>query len=276
MPRPNQPHRKKTSHDAHPASPAPAGPGPKKKSGASPPSAKAPKPIKLAKSLLLQLAKQIAKQKAAPGAPATPAASKAQTPVPPAPPVNGAPSPHLQPIAETRVNEPGPFPGPRRAPAGGAYHTNYLIEVYGSLKPDGSQLLIIEGRTPIKIDWLQFLLLLILASHARSKAGLDSPMDLRGGDFLPPARIELIITQLMEGTLSCAGRRFPKCLNAYDADLIRNAKYDLRLRLRRHRKRPDLLDRGGGTGYRISTPPGRIKITLLIDGADDVVFDWHE
>jgi hypothetical protein len=150
------------------------------------------------------------------------------------------------------------------------------LEIYGSLKPDGSHLLIIDRRTRIKIDWLQFILLLILASHARSKAGLDSPIDLRGGDFLQPARIEEIIKQLKDGTLQCAGRQLPECQNAYGADLLRNAKWELRRRVQRKHKNPDLLDRGDGAGYRISTPPGRIKITLLIEGADDLVFGWQD
>jgi hypothetical protein len=149
------------------------------------------------------------------------------------------------------------------------------LEIYGSLKPDGSHLLIIDRKTRIKIDWLQFILLLILASHARSKAGLDSPIDLRGGDFLQPARIEEIIKQLKDGALQCAGRQLPECQNAYGADLLRNAKWELRLRVQRKQKNPDLLDRGDGAGYRISTPPGRIKITLVIEGADDLVFGWQ-
>jgi hypothetical protein len=231
--------------------------------------------------LLLRLAKQLARQQAAPGGIARAAASKAKFPVPPQSPQasgNGAPPAHHKPPAEVHgdtLPRPPQSIIPRHSSNGGGYHTKYLIEIYGSLKPDGSHLLIIDGKR-IKIDWLQFMLLLILASHARSKAGLDSPIDLWGGDYLQPSRIEEIITQLKSGSLLCAGRQLPECQNAYGADLLRNAKYELRRRVRSKHKNPNLLDRGDGAGYRISTPPARIKITLLIEGARDLVFDWHE
>lgn len=282
MSRPNKPRRKKTPRGSKAASRKSAAPDRKKKKVNPASAAKPAKPAKVSKALLLRLAKQLARQQAAPGGIAKAAATKAKFPVtPPSPPPasgNGVPPAHQQPPAENRA---GTLPSPpqsiipRRSSNGGGYHTKYLIEIYGSLKADGSQLLFIDGKR-IKIDWLQFMLLLILASHARSKAGLDSPIDLWGGDYLQPSRIEEIITQLKSGTLLCAGRQLPECQNAYGADLLRNAKYELRRRVRTKHKNPNLLDRGDGAGYRISTPPVRIKITLLIEGARDLEFDWHE
>jgi hypothetical protein len=187
------------------------------------------------------------------------------------PAVNSAAPARPRPIGSRPPSVPA-----RRFPNGGDYHSKYLLEVYGSLNPDGGHLLIIDRKTRVKIDWLQFILLLILASHARSKAGLSSPIDLRGGDYLQPSRVEDIIKQLKAGALLCNGHRLPPCQNAYSADLIRNAKWDLRLRVQRKNKNPNFLDRGDGAGYRISAPPGRIKITLLLNDADDAVFDWHE
>ena len=280
MSRPNKHRRKKTPHGSKAASRKSAGPGRKKKK-ANP--AGAAKPAKVSKALLLRLAKQLARPQAVPDGIAKTAAAKVKFPIPAQSPQpaagNGAPPAHLQPVAEIRSDalpSPAQSTAPRRGPNGGGYHTKYHIEIYGSLKADGSHLLIIDHKTRIKIDWLQFILLLILASHVRSKAGLDSPIDLKGGDYLQPSRIEEIITQLKAGNLQCAGRQLPECQNAYCAGLLRNAKYDLRLRVQRKHKNPNLLDRGDGAGYRISTPPARIKITLLSEGEHDLVFDWQE
>ena len=282
MSRPNKPRRKKTLRGSKAASRKSAGPGRKKKKANPADAAKSAKPAKVSKALLLRLAKQIARQQAVPGGIATAAASKAKFPVPTQSPQpaagSGAPPADQPPVAEIRSDtpsSPAPSTGPRRGPNGGDYHTKYHIAIYGSLKADGSHLLIIDGKR-IKIDWLQFILLLILASHARSKAGLDSPIDLRGGDYLQPSRIEEIITQLKSGSLQCAGRQLPECQNAYGADLLRNAKWELRRRVQTNHKNPNLLDRGDGAGYRISTTPARIKITLLIEGEHDLVYDWRE
>ena len=286
MSRPNK-RRKKPSRGSKAASPKSAAPGRKKKPNPAS-TAKPKRPAKVSKALLrrlakkLRLGKKLARERAAPGGVAKGAAAKVKLPVqpqsPPSATGNGAP-PAQQPLAAEIRSDPLPRPPksilPRRSPNGGDYHTKYLIEIYGSLKPDGSHLLILDGKR-IKIDWLQFFLLLILASHARSKAGLDSPMDLRGGDYLQPSRIEEIIQQLKNGSLLCGGRPLPECQNAYSADLLRNAKWELRQRVQRKHKNPNLLDRGDGAGYRISTPPGRIKIILLVEGADDLVFDWQE
>ena len=282
MSRPNKHRRKKTPRGSKAASRKSAAPGRKKKKTNPASAAKSAKAARVSKALLLRLAKQLARQRPAPDGIAKTAAARGKFPIPAQSPQpasgNGAPPGHLQPVAEIRsenLSSPAQSTNPRRGPNGGGYHTKYLIEIYGSLKPDGGHLLIVDGRR-IKIDWLQFILLLILASHARSKAGLDSPIDLRGGDYLQPARIEEIISQLKSGSLLCAGRQLPECQNAYCADLLRNAKYDLRLRVQRKHKNPNLLDRGDGAGYRISTPPTRIKITLLIEGDHDLVFDWQE
>lgn len=283
MSRPNKTRRKKTPRGSKAASRKSAAPGRKKKKANPAGTAKPAKPAKVSKALLLRLAKQLARQPAGPGGIANTAASKAKFPVSPQSPPpasgNGAPPAHQPPPAELRdATLPSPAQSilPRRSSNGGGYHTKYLIEIYGSLKADGSHLLIIDHKTRIKIDWLQFILLLILASHARSKAGLDSPIDLRGGDYLQPSRVEEIITQLKSGSLLCAGRQLPECQNAYAAELLRNAKWELRRRVKARLKNPNLLDRGDGAGYRISTSPAWIKITLLIEGEHDLVFDWLE
>jgi hypothetical protein len=229
---------------------------------------------------LFRLAKRLARRRATAAGTVELPAAKAKVRLPSPGPLAGNGASHAHEASSTlRTDEPlskTPSSTAQRALNRGLYHTRYFIEIYGSLKPDGSHLLIIDRKTRIKIDWLQFILLLILASHARSKAGLDCPMDLRGGDYLQPSRIEEIIQQLKAGSLLCAGGQLPECQNAYDADLLRNAKYDLRLRIARKCKNPNLLDRGDGAGYRISTPPTRIKITLLMVGFDDLVFDWKE
>jgi len=270
MSRPNKDRRKKTRRASQAASRKSAATGQKKKAKAPPASAKPGRMVKLSK-VLLRLAKALAKQRVARMKAATAAKSKSPQHSTSPPNVQSAPEP-----PGDHSLTPAPSTIPRPAPNGGDYHSKYLLEIYGGLKPDGSHLLIIDRKTRIKIDWLQFMVLLILASHARSKAGLDSPMDLRGGDYLQPSRIEEIIKQLKEGSLLCGERRVPECQNAYGADLVRNAKWDLRLRVQRKHKNPNFLDRGDGAGYRISAPPGRIKITLLIDGAHDLIFDWSE
>lgn len=282
MSRPNKHRRKKTPRGSKAASRKSAAPGRKKKTKSSAASAKPTKTTNLAKSFLLNFAKQLAQQQARTSGAGKRIAVRGEIPPPPDPqPVaaTGAPPALQQVIAELRGENPStPATSviPRRAPNGGDYHSRYFLEIYGGMKPDGSHLLIIDRKTRIKIDWLQFILLLILASHSRSKAGLDSPINIRGGDYLQPSRVEDIIKQLKAGTLLCAGRRLPECQNAYDAALIRNAKWDLRLRVQRKSKNSNFLDRGDGAGYRISAPASRIKITLQIEGEHDLVFDWQE
>jgi len=161
----------------------------------------------------------------------------------------------------------------RSEPGSNGYHTDYEVEIQGSLKPDNGHLLILNKTTRIKLQWLQFIVLLILGSHARANAGLTTPIDIRGGDYLQPSRISEIIAQLKDGALLCAGGKLPLCANATDATAIHDAKWDLRKRIKKKQMIPWLIDDGEGAGYRLSCPPGHIKIKL-VDPTGNQLFDW--
>ena len=183
-----------------------------------------------------------------------------------------------QPLVTTNWgNSSGPSPGTSAhcGPGHNGYHTDYFIEIQGSLKPNGGHLLIINNQVRIKIQWLQFILLVILASRARAKARLPTPIDIRGGDYLQPSRIAEIIGSLKDGRLHCGRQEALRSGIDTGEKAIYDAKWDLRLKIKLKHKEPSLIDAIEGAGYRISTPPARIKITL-VDPADDEVYEWAE
>ena len=160
-------------------------------------------------------------------------------------------------------------------PGHNGYHTDYFIEIQGSLKPNGGHLLIINNQVRIKVQWLQFILLVILASRARAKARLPTPIDIRGGDYLQPSRIAEIIESLKSGAVRCGRQEALRSGIDTGEKAIYDAKWDLRLKIKFKHKQPSLIDAIEGAGYRISTPAARIKITL-VDPVDDEVYDWAE
>jgi hypothetical protein len=161
----------------------------------------------------------------------------------------------------------------RRPPGSNGYHSDALIEIQGSLHPDNGHLLILNKQTPIPLQWLQFVMLILLASLARGKAGYAAPIPVCGGDYLQPTRIASLIEDLYQGRLGCAGLRWPACGNSREPKDVHDAKWALRERLANYGQNPDLLDAVRGVGYRLSVPPGRIKITIT-DPAGVKVFDW--
>ena len=160
-------------------------------------------------------------------------------------------------------------------PSNNGYRTDYYIHIQGSLKPDGGHLLIINNTVHIKIDWLKFMILVVLASLARSKSKLSTPLDFIAGDYLQADKISALIEELKLAKITCAGQTLVGCTNASDPGFVHRAKWDLRSQIERQRLNKDLVHAIEGAGYRISTPPGRIKITLLSpDG--EVVYHWAE
>jgi hypothetical protein len=160
-------------------------------------------------------------------------------------------------------------------PHNNGYHTNYHIEIQGAMIPNGGHLLIIDNKVPIRIEFIQFVLLVILGSHARVRAGLSAPIEIKGGKYVQPSRIVEIIDDLKAGRVKCGGYTLNGYLQSLGTELIHDAKWEVRRRLRGHRKRQDLLCGIDGAGYLLSLPPGRIKIRL-VRPAGDLVWDWTE
>src|SRR5262245_13165351 len=164
-------------------------------------------------------------------------------------------------------------PAEHRGPRNNGYHTNYRIEIQGAMIPNGGHLLIIDHKCRIRIDFIQFILLVILASHARMSVGLPAPIEIKGGEYVQPSRIHEIIDDLKAGRLQCGGYTLNGYLQTLDTPLIHNAKWELRRRLKVHNKKIDLLDGIEGAGYLLSLFPGRIKIRL-VHPSGDRVWDW--
>jgi hypothetical protein len=133
----------------------------------------------------------------------------------------------------------------------------------------------INNAICIKLQWLQFVTLLVLASVARRNVGLPAPIDITDRDYLQPADIEGILARLKAGELSCAGLPWPACANSTSAQDISDAKYKLLQRLIAHRQNPGLIDPVPHAGFRLSVRPGRIRIRL-VDGKGVHLWDWTE
>jgi hypothetical protein len=153
------------------------------------------------------------------------------------------------------------------------YHSDDLIEIQGSLNPNNGHLLIINKQTVIPLQRLQFVMLLLLASLARGRMGYSVPIPVCGGDFLQPTSMTSLVKSLQDGSVSCAGLPWPMCQNSHEPEDFHDAKWLLRGRLTRNDQNADLLDAIPSAGYRLSVPPGRIKITIVHPDGDKI-YDW--
>lgn len=162
--------------------------------------------------------------------------------------------------------------GPRsgtRSPAGaksgkgrrakGAYATRYHFHVLGAFRPRG-HLLIINKTIHIPLQLSEFLMLFVLACHARTLAKLDAPMAVDGGIYVLPERIVKYIKRIKAGEPGLNDH-----LNDLNEATVHGAKLRVRQRLQRKNLIEDLLESMRHSGYRISTRPKWIKITLFDD-----------
>jgi len=147
------------------------------------------------------------------------------------------------------------------------YRTQYHVHLIGGFRP-GGHLLIIDHVIPIKLELGQWLLCLMLACHARTGAGLSTPIEIQGGIFLPPARISTLIRDLQKREPGL--KDHPKDVSPAAMHL---AKWDIRERLEPHGLDPDLLLGIRLVGYILSTPPHRISITLIEENETNLIFD---
>jgi hypothetical protein len=172
-----------------------------------------------------------------------------------------------------------PVPAPGRVnhcgPGQSGYPSDYYIEIQGSITSTASQLLIINNQTYVRIQPAQFVLMLILASHARAKAGLSAPLRVGGGCYVPTEKIISLVDDLKSGTVTCGSQGKLPASIVVTKKGIYDAKWDLKVKIRLARRQPDFLEGLVGVGYRIFLPPGRIKIALVGEH-DDEVFDWAE
>jgi hypothetical protein len=155
---------------------------------------------------------------------------------------------------------------------------NYRFHIRGTFARDGEHAVIITNGQQvwhIELRIIQFLTLLVLGSLARREAGLDAPIDVRGGEFLQPRRIALELARLkarepdLQGQLE--GLDLPPNAEDLDQDklaaqLDRQPVYQAwhGLQTRFEENRVDhLLNGTRRSGYQIVVPPPRIKITLF-------------
>jgi hypothetical protein len=147
------------------------------------------------------------------------------------------------------------------------YRTQYHVHFIGGFRP-GGHLLIIDHVIPVKLELAQWLLCLMLACHARTGAGLPTPIEIHGGIFLPPARISGLIRDLQKRERGLQDH--PKDVSPSAMHL---AKWDIRARLQRQGLDPDLLLGIRLAGYILSAPPNHISITLIEDNETNLIFD---
>jgi hypothetical protein len=155
---------------------------------------------------------------------------------------------------------------------------NYRFHLRGTFAKDGEHAAIITNGVKvwrIELQLLQFLTLLVLASFARREAGLDAPLDVRGGEFLQPRRIALEIARLktrerdlqdqIEGFDLLLGPGSPPLevqAKNLDRQPVYQAWYGIGERFAEQRLE-HLLEGRRHSGYRILVPPQWIKITLF-------------
>lgn len=160
--------------------------------------------------------------------------------------------------------EPSPQPAePAASGMGGKtdFATQYHVHLRGTFAKDGERALIITNGsevTTVELQLVQFLTLLILACLARREAGLDAPIDVRGGAYLQRRRIYTEIMSLKAREPDLRGQ----AENLVPQDVYQ-ARYGTRQRLKEGGLIQDLLESRPRSGYRISTLPQWIKITLF-------------
>ena len=216
---------------------------------------------------------------------AAPVGPVASRPAPPAPALASPPRARLARSAPATPSQPGPLlavpvPFPNSAPAPASLHdhpelalpaslvprldreafkTVRHVHLQGTFAPQGSLLLTIDHQINLQLQLIQFLMLFVLASHARTRAGLPSPIQLASGRFVSPKRIvELIQDKIQPGEPGLKG-----LFDNLTPDQLCNPKCVLLDRLAAHGVDRDLIEWVRGSGWRISTPPHLIRITLM-------------
>ena len=152
------------------------------------------------------------------------------------------------------------LPTPSRVRLDGeTYKTDLHLHLQGTFAPQGSLLLTLDHQINVQLQLIQFLMLFVLASHARTRAGLPSPLELPSGRFVSPKRlVEIIRSKIKPGERGLDG-----LFDNLTPDQLSNPKCVLLARLAAHGVSRDLLEWVRGSGWRISTPPSRIRITLI-------------
>jgi len=154
-------------------------------------------------------------------------------------------------------NPPG-SPFPQELVAEG-YKTNDPVDLSGGLGRRTLKRVRVSGAPPIYLDQRQFLVLFILACHRLTQKGLPAPFPVPGAPFLSAAAILEAIDRFQE----CSGASLSVLANGIDADIAR-VVFGLREKLRKNGLNPNLIETGPrGTGYRLSTPPANVTVTLL-------------
>jgi len=139
------------------------------------------------------------------------------------------------------------------------YKTNDRVDLSGGLGRNMLKRARVSGAPPIYLDQRQFLVLFILVCHGLTQKGLPAPFPVLGAPFLSGAVILKGIDRFQE----LAGASLSVLANAIDADIAR-VVYALREKLRKNGLNPNLIETGPrGTGYRLSTPPANVTVTLL-------------
>lgn len=133
------------------------------------------------------------------------------------------------------------------------YKTNDMIEIIGGVKTPEKQVRI-NGRDPIHLNQEQLVVLLVLAAHARTLAGLPSPRSVPGRSFLGTQEILQEVDKW---------RREEPALAALWINATFDTLHRTICKLRRKIGK-NLIESGqaGEGGYRLSTPASNITFSL--------------
>jgi hypothetical protein len=138
------------------------------------------------------------------------------------------------------------------------YKTNDMIEIIGGFRTPEKQLRI-NGIDPIHLNQAQLVVMLVLAAHALTMAGLPSPRRIRGRSFLSSQEIlqEVDKWRAEEPALAALW------INA-TSDTLHRTICALREKMSKAGGNGNLIESGqpGEGGYRLSTPASNIRFSL--------------